>query len=117
MSTASTNRLAVSLGDGSGRWAGALQLHDSGENGENLVGSSLELISISEGFAYNARTWGHYLVEWSWPERPKEGLKYSFYNVLWIKWEDGIAYRKGVGRVEKDAWESLELETIEVTLG
>jgi hypothetical protein len=29
----------------------------------------------------------------------------EFYYVLWIEWESGIAYRKGLGRVLNDAWE------------
>jgi hypothetical protein len=62
-------------------------------------------------------TSGFYFVEWSWPERPKQGLQYTFYNVLWIEWEDDVACRKGLGRVEKEVWESLDLETIDVTLG
>ncbi|KAF4976805.1 hypothetical protein FZEAL_6586 [Fusarium zealandicum] len=27
---------------------------------------------------------------------------WSFYNVLWVEWEDGIAYRKGVGVVKRN---------------
>jgi hypothetical protein len=34
-------------------------------------------------------------------ERKSKGVRYEFYNVLWIEWEDGIAYRKGIGHVEK----------------
>ena len=42
---------------------------------------------------------------------------HKFYNVLWIEWVDGIAYRKGLGRVEKSGWESADTEEIEVVLG
>jgi hypothetical protein len=42
---------------------------------------------------------------------------YECYNVLWIEWEDGIAYRKGIGRVFKEAWESMDLEPVDVLLG
>ncbi|RSM20324.1 hypothetical protein CDV31_000819 [Fusarium ambrosium] len=28
---------------------------------------------------------------------------WSFFNVLWVEWEDGVAYRKAMGRVERDA--------------
>jgi len=41
----------------------------------------------------------------------------EFYNVLWVEWVDGVAYRKGVGKVWKGAWESLEREDIELVLG
>jgi hypothetical protein len=60
----------------------------------------------------------HYdLAERSHEERPKSAERYEFYNVLWIEWKDGIAYRKGVGRVEKSMWEAQPLEWIQVTLG
>jgi len=41
----------------------------------------------------------------------------DFYNVLWIEWTDGIAYRKGVGFVTKEAWEAADRELIDVELG
>ncbi|RSL56165.1 hypothetical protein CEP53_006870 [Fusarium sp. AF-6] len=42
---------------------------------------------------------------------------WSFYNVLWVEWEDGVAYRKAMGRVERDAWEGLEKEEISLVMG
>jgi hypothetical protein len=39
------------------------------------------------------------------------------YYVLWIEWEDGIAYRKGLGRVFKEAWDRMETEEIDLVLG
>lgn len=42
---------------------------------------------------------------------------YEFYFILWIGWVDGIAYRRGIGRVLKGVWENMELEEIGVTLG
>jgi hypothetical protein len=50
-------------------------------------------------------------------ERKSKGVRYEFYNVFWIQWEDGIAYRKGIGRVEKDIWEGQPLYWIDVALG
>jgi hypothetical protein len=58
--------------------------------------------------------------EWTHDERPKAGIKdskYEWYNVLWVEWEEGIAYRKGVGRIEKAMWEAQELEWIDLVLG
>lgn len=68
------------------------------------AGCPCELVAISKG--NNLR---HPV------EPPRE--KYTFYNVLWIKWEDGIAYRRGVGRVKRQTWESMELEDIDLVLG
>jgi hypothetical protein len=74
-----------------------------------------ELISISTGHAHyieGVKDLGLQDCE----DQPRKG-PYEFYNVLWIEWEDGIAYRKGVGRVEKNMWEAQPLERIDVTLG
>lgn len=42
---------------------------------------------------------------------------YPWYNVLWIEWVDGIAYRKALGRVFKEVWEAQDLEEVNVILG
>lgn len=43
---------------------------------------------------------------------------HTFYGVLWIRWSDeGVAYRRGSGFVEKDAWEASGLENIHLILG
>ncbi|KAF2127045.1 HET-domain-containing protein [Dothidotthia symphoricarpi CBS 119687] len=39
------------------------------------------------------------------------------YNVLWIEWKEGIAYRKAGGLVQKEQWEQLEREDIDLILG
>lgn len=49
----------------------------------------------------------------------KHGLdwRYKWYNVLWIEWKDGIAYRRALGRVFQDYWDNAEKEEIDVRLG
>jgi hypothetical protein len=42
---------------------------------------------------------------------------YDYYNVLWVEWIDGIAYRKGLGRVFKDIWDRQEPEHVHLILG
>lgn len=113
----------VSLRDSAGAWAGALNLHsheDLNFQSEipGICRESLdcELIVISGGYAYN-RFWVGGLDEWDHKERPRSYELYEFYNVLWIRWEDGIAYRRGLGRVEKRMWEAQKLEWIDITLG
>ncbi|KAH8676521.1 heterokaryon incompatibility protein-domain-containing protein [Tricladium varicosporioides] len=76
----------------------------------------IELIKVSEGSEnnYEARknsnTW--------MPESALGDLvRVEFVNVLWIEWADGIAYRKGVGKVLKAMWEQLSLEEVDVILG
>jgi len=57
------------------------------------------------------------LDELSLSEHPKVSDVYEYYNVLWIKWGNGVAYRHGLGRVLKSVWEAQGLETVEVVLG
>ncbi len=38
------------------------------------------------------------------------------YDVLWIEWEGGIAYRKGIGRIRKAAWEAAPTDCIKLIL-
>lgn len=42
---------------------------------------------------------------------------YHFYNVLWVERVDGVAYRRGAGRIKKDAWEAHCSEPSVVILG
>ncbi|KAK7946381.1 uncharacterized protein PG986_010702 [Apiospora aurea] len=54
-----------------------------------------------------------------WMERGEEDkkTKQDCYHVLWIEWEQGVAYRKGCGFVLEDKWEELaELDKVVVTL-
>jgi hypothetical protein len=38
-------------------------------------------------------------------------------NVLWVGWEGGIAYRKAIGLIFLDVWESLNTENTTIILG
>ena len=42
---------------------------------------------------------------------------YEFYDALWVEYEDGVAYRKGIGRVRKGVWDRETLGWVDVTLG
>ncbi|KAG8166963.1 hypothetical protein KVR01_002652 [Diaporthe batatas] len=39
------------------------------------------------------------------------------YAVLWIEWEEGVAYRKGIGHVDKASWQISTPENIDLVLG
>jgi hypothetical protein len=41
----------------------------------------------------------------------------EFYYVLWVGWENGVAHRKGLGRVLKDAWNREKTDEIDLILG
>jgi hypothetical protein len=38
-------------------------------------------------------------------------------NILWVKWDNGIAYRVASGFVHEEDWKRLDLEEIDLVLG
>jgi hypothetical protein len=116
-------RPGASLRDKDGRWVGYMNFHDKDAldalpkfNVASFEGHSLELVAISRGYALH-RVFCSGLDELDLAEHPKVSDQYEYYNVLWIKWENGLAYRHGLGRVLKSIWESQALETVKVVLG
>ena len=75
-----------------------------------------ELIEISAGSVENWEIDARSLDEWYQDYGWIDGL-YEFVNVLWVTRVEGIAYRKALGRIRKDMWESEAKDEIEVTLG
>ncbi|KAH7068234.1 heterokaryon incompatibility protein-domain-containing protein [Paraphoma chrysanthemicola] len=106
----------VSLLDGDGMWAGALKLHDEQLFATFSVGPPIELVAISKGYAYNSSK-NEEIHEWDLEERPHSTEKYEFFNVLWVEWNNGIAYRKALGRVNAEVWLAQDLENISLVLG
>ncbi|KAH6876404.1 heterokaryon incompatibility protein-domain-containing protein [Thelonectria olida] len=49
--------------------------------------------------------------------QPVEEETWSFMNVLWVSWDDGVAYRRGVGRVQRSAWEAVKKADVSLVLG
>jgi len=84
------------------------------QEGEGSV--KVEVAAISRGQIPNDE-WQHAPTEMKNEERPKEGVFYEVYNVLWVEWIDGVAYRRAHGRVEKGVWEGLKVEPVELVLG
>lgn len=97
-----------------GEWAGMLHLNT---DKDVLSGEICELVALSYGSVSNddeeALTW---LEEWEVDGRPKSSEKYEFYNVMWIKREEGYVVRENVGRVDKSVWDSQDLQEIDVEL-
>lgn len=77
-----------------------------------------DVILVSEGYAIDTLdTLSATLPECDHPEFPKNGQLYRFINVLWVEWKDGVAYRRGVGRVLKSVWENeLDLTEMDIVL-
>jgi hypothetical protein len=104
-------------------WAGILRLN------QNLRGKSMkmafdphhiyELIELSRGTVRNQPTEEASFDEWDRPgcRRSNAVGGYEFYNVMWIKRVEDVAYREAIGRVEKSVWEEVATEYVEMTLG
>ena len=115
-----------SIRNNEGTWIGELRLHDNKIPTKSLSqspqdsesGDLCELVAISRGYFYEKWELSEFQIdEWRHKERPRDSEKYEFYNVLWVEWQDGIAYRKACGRVMKSAWECQELEWVDLVLG
>jgi hypothetical protein len=116
-----------SIVDKNGNWAGSLRPHayfhpDQGAfdiNSKPSKENQCELVSISKGYAeegVGVNAWMN-VGEWKMDERPRLLDTYRFHNVLWVVWENGIAQRRGLGRVMEEVWQRQDLEQIELFLG
>ncbi len=108
-----------SLHTSEGTWAGVIYVHHSPESASEQ-NQRCELVLISGGWAVEDENNDHqsrWLPEWNYEKRPRSGDKYDFYHVLWIEWQDNIAYRKGLGRVVQKVWDDLPKDEIELFLG
>lgn len=115
----------VTLVNSKNEWAGVLRLHNRDYFSRDgldpaICPVELQLIVISQGLVPNGLTAeegimaiGEYMVE----GRPKDGDSYEYFNVMWISWKEGVAFREAIGRVHKRMWASLDPDTIDVVLG
>ena len=79
----------------------------------------LNLVELSAGSAWQSPDPSqpfHSLFTHDRTQYAENFAKYYFYNVLWVEWQDGIAFRKGIGHVEREAWEQ-STEWIDLVLG
>jgi hypothetical protein len=58
-----------------------------------------------------------YADEYEMEEKPNEGERYEFVNVLWISSDGGVARREALGRVAKIYWERLGARIVDIVLG
>jgi hypothetical protein len=77
--------------------------------------SACELVALSEAQVQNTAMPPLSMYHDHPAHKKPQG--YSYYNVLWVHWVDGIAYRKGVGVVEKEAWDSIGAQVRTFKLG
>ncbi|KAL8849155.1 MAG: hypothetical protein Q9221_005832 [Calogaya cf. arnoldii] len=105
----------VSLYDKIGNWAGSLRLHTSPSNGPR-IGEACELLALSLGSTETGSADQSSVLSDDAEHHPVTKV-YEFYNVMWIEWENGIAYRKAVGTVYEDRWQMQNPKWIRVVLG
>ena len=119
--------------DDQGNWIGELQWNIppdpkfvESESGALQTEKKSELVAISPVYS-----WGKELEKelieravgkdkWTpggTPETLISGARYEYYNVLCVEWEDVVAYRKGLGKIIKSAWEASELDNVDLVLG
>jgi hypothetical protein len=99
--------LRVPLFDPAGKKAGFLKLHDAAPVASARARNVYELVAISQGHSFATEFDRNYSYT----------IPSEYYNVLWVEWTDGIAYRKGLGRVFKEVWHEQDLEDIHLILG
>jgi hypothetical protein len=100
--------------DACGGASGVMALPRNWQKPYSRIKMTVELIAISAGsMAGSHRVHERHIPECCY----KLGGIREFYNVLWIEWADGVAYRKAIGQVTKAAWEAADRELIDVVLG
>ena len=102
-----------------GKWAGAIRIAQPGIAGDSPYprGTTCEVVEISAGEVQDQDVEMKSFDEWHHHQCPRRKGLYEFYNVLWVEWVDGVAYRKCLGRVEKSVWEEIAKDDIDLTLG
>lgn len=80
----------------------------SGDSIKTGPGQSIELVAIYRSLVHEKYYYNDYNNHATISER---------YRVLWVEWENGIAYRLGVGWVERAAWETVNRTEVDLILG
>lgn len=77
---------------------------------KSLASQKFELVEVARGdITQRGNFWNTSL--------PQEVPGSEVYYVMWIEWEDEVAYRRGLGRVERSAWETLDRQWVDLVLG
>lgn len=107
----------VEICNKAGRSIGKLHLHNQEqlEHFPKIVANDaprmqVELIAIYRSRIY-ANTFDEEQQRYTYPQTVTES-----YQVLWVEWMDGVAYRLAIGHVWKEDWEESDLENVSLIL-
>ena len=111
------NANIVKICNKGGRSIGELHLHNEGqlEHFPKTVTNDapampIELVAIYRSRTY-AKTFDKEQKRYTYPHTVAES-----YQVLWVEWVDGVAYRLASGHVGKADWEDSDLEDVSLIL-
>lgn len=96
---------------------GTLRVHDELAAVTGPLIEAIELVEIAKGASRQPLVEGHRLKDPAAEDDPKEGAWYEYYYVMWVEWNNGVAYRKGLGRVLANIWEKHRGEPFFLMLG
>ncbi|KAI0123496.1 heterokaryon incompatibility protein-domain-containing protein [Xylariales sp. AK1849] len=113
----------VFLLDSRGERMGVLRLNSNSFHSWRPAEQSMfELVEIAKGAVLgyeSVNVWGDFgfeLTEMPTPSR-EDTSEVSIVYVLWVEWEEGIAYRRGLGRVLSTSWIRDATDDIDLILG
>ena len=111
------NTNVVKLCDKRGRSIGELHLHNETQLehfpktvANDAPGTQIELVAIYRSRKY-AKTFDKEQKRYTYPHTVTDT-----YQVLWVEWVDGVAYRLASGHVGKADWEDSDLEDVSLIL-
>ena len=81
------------------------------EEVEGAGGRTIDVVAIYENVKYS-KTFSSGLKRYSYPVTREERV-----TVLWVDRKEEVAYRMACGYIDKEAWEGLDLEEIDLVLG
>jgi hypothetical protein len=90
------------------RWS---EPEESSKDNAKPITHRLEVVAINRDVKFSNRNI-EFATQGGSPTKREE-----YVTVLWVEWQGGVAYRQACGKIGREAWESLDLEEIDLILG
>jgi hypothetical protein len=112
------NCLWADLQAQNGTWAGVVETNlIMDADVRSLKGRVCEMILVCTQIVMQAKTANHQWRELEFCDALKDLETYECCNMLWVEWQDGIAFRKGIGRIWKRIWDFNPSKQVDITMG